>query len=128
MERAGPKMPASRIAHPSSWTMPIHRNPGSSRTKLVVAVLLTIVAGQVDVAGFVIFWNTFTAHMTGNTVHFAMSLVARHWADAAKAGIVIPVFLLGSIIGRSLIEFAVRRKFKRAASLVLLLEAAALSE
>jgi uncharacterized membrane protein YoaK (UPF0700 family) len=108
--------------------MPLRRNPRTASIKLTVAVLLTIVAGQVDVAGFVICWKTFTAHMTGNTVHLAMSVVARHWTDAVKAGLVIPIFLFGSLIGRCLIEFAVRRRFKRAASLVLLLEAAALSE
>ena len=100
----------------------------SQTVKKIAALLLSIVAGQVDVIGFIACWHVFTAHMTGNSVHFAMSLVQGHWADAARAGVVIPVFLVGSLVGRSIIEFCVRRRLRRAASLVLLLEAAALSE
>ena len=98
----------------------------SQTVKKLAAVLLSIVAGQVDVIGFIACWHVFTAHMTGNSVHFAMSLVQGHWAEAARTGVVIPVFLMGSLAGRTIIEFCVRRRLRRAASLVLLLEAVVL--
>lgn len=78
--------------------------------------------------GFLVFWSVFTSHMTGNTAHLGMALVQRHWLDLAKSGLMIPIFLLGSLIGRCVIEYCTRRQLRRAASLVLLIEAIAISE
>lgn len=108
--------------------MQAYANPRSTPVKIAVALLLTIVAGYVDAVGFLLFWNVFTAHMTGNTVHFGISLVARHWTDAWKAGLPIPTFLLGSLAGRCILEFGARRRWRRVASLIFLVEAALLSE
>lgn len=118
-------MPAIERSHPR------HRGAMAMRSQIMkesVAVVLSLVAGQIDVVGFLACWHVFTAHMTGNSVHLAMSLVAGHWGDAVRAGAVIPIFLLGSVVGRSIIEFCVRRRFRRSASIVLLLEAAILCE
>ncbi len=100
----------------------------STPAKITVALLLTFAAGLIDIVGFILFWQVFTAHMTGNTAHLAMSLIARHWTDAAKTGLVIPVFLAGAVIGRAVIELCARMRWRRAASLVFFLEAVALSE
>ena len=90
--------------------MPGIRNPRTTPVKILVALLLTLSAGLVDVVGFLLFWHVFTAHMTGNTVHLAMSIVERHWMEAAKAGLVLPAFLAGSLAGRAVIEYCVRVK------------------
>lgn len=92
--------------------------------KSIVALLLTFAAGFVDIVGFVALLKTFTAHMTGNTVH-----AAYHLATGAEIGglfglAVIGAFLGGSILGRALIEAAARQGLKRIASITLSLEAA----
>lgn len=104
------------------------RSRRSTPSKITVALLLTVAAGQVDVVGFLSFLGVFTAHMTGNTVHLAMSLVHGHGVNAAKAGLMIPLFVAGSVVGRCAIEFGARHRWRRAASFVCLLEAAAVSE
>lgn len=96
--------------------------------KIAVAIMLTVAAGTVDAAGFLLFVHVFTAHMTGNTVHLGIDLIEHHWMQAAKAGLVIPMFLAGSVMGRVVIEYGSRRRWKRAASLIFLLEAATLTE
>jgi uncharacterized membrane protein YoaK (UPF0700 family) len=96
--------------------------------KIAVAIMLTLAAGVIDATGFLLFLHVFTAHMTGNTVHLGIFLVQREWMEAAKAGLVIPVFLAGSLVGRIVVEYGARKHWKRAASLVFLLEAAALTE
>ena len=93
-------------------------------TKGAVALLLTFAAGCVDIVGFLTLYHTFTAHMTGATVHLGQDLLQEHWGDAANAGCVIATFLLGSILGRTFIEVGARRHVRSVASATLLLEAA----
>lgn len=94
------------------------------RTKMAVALLLTFVAGCVDIIGYLSLYHTFTAHMTGDTVHLGENLFRAHGKEAAVAGSVIAAFVLGSIAGRALIEIGARRRIRRVASLNLLIEAA----
>ena len=89
-----------------------------------MALLLTFAAGCVDIVGFLTLYHTFTAHMTGATVHLGQDLLQEHWGDAANAGCVIATFLLGSILGRTFIEVGARRHVRSVASATLLLEAA----
>jgi uncharacterized membrane protein YoaK (UPF0700 family) len=103
-------------------------NSRVKRSKIAVALLLTAAAGDIDVVGFIAFWHVFTAHMTGNAVHLGLSLAQGHWQDAAHAGWVIPVFLVGSVVGRCFVEFGVRHGWRRIASLLFLLEAAGITE
>lgn len=93
-------------------------------TKVAVALLLTFAAGCVDIIGYVTLYHAFTAHMTGETVLLAQNVLAAHWLDAAKAACVIASFLMGSILGRVLIEMGSRTGIRRIASATLLLEAA----
>ncbi len=93
------------------------------RTKAAVARLLTFAAGCVDIVGYLTLYHTFSAHMTGETVHLAENIIGEHWASAALAGSVVAAFLLGSILGRGLIEAGSRRGVRSAASATLLLEA-----
>ena len=94
--------------------------------KAAIALLLSFSAGVVDVVGFLAVYQTFTAHMTGATVHLGMDLMQQNWWQAMIAGGVIASFLLGSIVGRAIIEIGARKQFLRVASLTLALEGALL--
>lgn len=89
-----------------------------------MALLLTFAAGAVDIVGYLTVYRTFTAHMTGDTVHLGHNLLGRNWWSAAVAAAVIGAFLLGSIFGRTLIEVGARHQVRRIASANLLVEAA----
>ncbi len=94
-----------------------------NRTKAAVALMLTFVAGYVDVVGFLALYQVFTANMTGNTVHFAANLLHSKFADAFLAGLVILTFVTGSIVGRAIIEAGARSGIRRTASAAFLIEA-----
>jgi uncharacterized membrane protein YoaK (UPF0700 family) len=97
-------------------------NSGTT-TKAAVALLLTFVAGYVDIVGYLALYQVFTANMTGNTVHFASNLVHSRWQDALLAGSMIPIFVVGSVVGRAIIEVGARNRIRRIASLTLSIEA-----
>jgi uncharacterized membrane protein YoaK (UPF0700 family) len=90
--------------------------------KAGIALLLSFAAGVVDVVGFLAVYRTFTAHMTGATVHLGMALMQHHGWGAMIAGSVIASFLLGSILGRAIIEIGARKQILRVASLTLAIE------
>ena len=94
------------------------------RTKTGVALWLTFAAGCIDIVGFLTIYRTFTANMTGATVRLGQNLIAGRWPDAAKVGCILAAFLLGSIIGRTIIEAGARWRVRNVASATLLLEAA----
>lgn len=94
------------------------------RVKSAVALLLTFVAGCVDILGYLTLFHIFTANMTGNTVHLGDRLLVADWAGAARAGCVIAAFLAGSVVGRTIIEIGSRTRVRTIASAALLLEAA----
>ena len=101
-------------------------SPTSTRPTLlkrVFALLLTFTAGVVDIVGYLSLYHTFTAHMTGTTVHLGNSLVSGRWPEAMFAGTVVVAFVVGSIIGRTIIEIGARRHFRSIASITLALEA-----
>jgi len=93
------------------------------RLKSAVALLLTFVAGFVDIVGYFAIYHLFTAHLTGTTVHLGRDLMMRHWTTAAMAGCVVGGFLAGSIVGRAVIEAGARFRIRRAASVNLAAEA-----
>lgn len=95
-----------------------------ARTKSGVALSLTFAAGIVDIIGYIAVFHFFVGHMTGATVHFGNKLAIGAWDDAAKSGVIILSFVVGSVIGRSIIEAGSRRKKRRVATITLLIEAA----
>lgn len=115
-------MPVAASKHVST-AMQAEQHARHVRTKGAVALLLSFAAGCVDMVGFLTLYHTFTAHMSGATVDLGQDLLQEHWSDAASAGCVIATFLLGSIVGRTLIEIGARRHVRRIASATLLLEA-----
>jgi uncharacterized membrane protein YoaK (UPF0700 family) len=112
----------------------LHRKAGSivqavhqsvrSKVKSVVAVVLTFSAGMVDIVGYIAVYHWFVAHMTGDTVHLGSKLATGQWSDAQKAGTIIGSFILGSILGRAVIEAGARKQQRSIASVTLLAEAA----
>ena len=88
----------------------------------MVAIFLTFVAGCVDVVGFLRIARIFTAHMTGNTVHLANRLNRAEWHQVDLMLAALMAFVLGSIVGRCIIETGARRAFRRVASFALALE------
>lgn len=99
---------------------------GVQRLKSVVALLLTFVAGLVDIVGYLAIYHIFTAHLSGTTVQLGRDLIAHNWAAAAIAGSVVASFFVGSIVGRAMIEAGARRHFRRVASVNLAAQAALL--
>lgn len=94
-----------------------------ARSKAAVALTLTFAAGMVDIVGYLSVYHLFVAHMTGDTVHLGHNLMIGNWNQAARAGTIVVTFVLGSVIGRSIIEAAVRRRIRRVATITLLVEA-----
>jgi uncharacterized membrane protein YoaK (UPF0700 family) len=91
--------------------------------KPAMALLLALVSGCVDIIGYINFGHLFSAHLTGNTVHFGQQLLEARWTLAARAGGIIAAFLAGSLAGRTVIEIGFRRRIQRIATATLLLEA-----
>lgn len=94
-----------------------------AKAKATIALLLTFAAGIVDIVGYITLYHSFVSHMTGNTVHLGSQLVTGNWAQSAKAATVIASFVVGSVIGRAVIETGARRRNRAIATITLLLEA-----
>ena len=88
-----------------------------------MAVLLTFVAGWVDIVGYLAVYHLFTANMTGTTVHLGHDLITGQYAAAVIALSVIGAFLLGSVGGRALIEVGARLHVRSIASITITVEA-----
>lgn len=91
--------------------------PGQNHSeKSAVAILLTFAAGCVDIIGYLSAYHTFTAHMTGNTVHLGNSLFGGDEKEAGLAALVLIAFVGGSLTGRALIEIGARNRIRAIAS------------
>jgi uncharacterized membrane protein YoaK (UPF0700 family) len=97
------------------------------RNKSVVALVLTCGAGAVDIVGYLSAYHTFTAHMTGATVHFGNAVFNGKFSDAAVSATVLVAFVCGSLAGRVLIEVGSRKKLRSIASWTLGIEAVLLA-
>lgn len=103
--------------------MPVRGKPQSNPSKSTVALLLTFVAGSVDVIGFLTLHHVFTAHVSGTTAHLGIDLACHEWNEAAIAATVVAAFLLGSVVGRVIIEIGAQVSFRKIASVTLAIEA-----
>jgi uncharacterized membrane protein YoaK (UPF0700 family) len=91
--------------------------------KTAAALVLTFASGLVDITGYLGVFHFFTAHLTGTTVQLGHSLVARRRADLFAATYIVGAFLVGSLVGRVLIEIGSRNRIRRIASITLTIEA-----
>jgi uncharacterized membrane protein YoaK (UPF0700 family) len=123
-----PSVPAQlyRLRRASNIWLIVHdvRQSARSKVKSAVALVLTFSAGMVDIVGYIAVYHWFVAHMTGDTVHLGNQLVTGRWGDAEQAATVIASFILGSVIGRAVIEAGARKQQRSIASVTLIAEAA----
>jgi uncharacterized membrane protein YoaK (UPF0700 family) len=98
------------------------RDPRRKWAKSFVALLLSFVAGYVDIVGALTVYGVFTAHMTGITVHLGQQLIQHNWKAAIIGSTVLAAFVFGSIIGRVIIEIGSRSAIQHIGSFTLTLE------
>jgi len=103
---------------PASDTVAVEKRP----IKSAVALWLTFTAGFVDIAGAITIYDIFSAHMTGTTVRLGEHLVQQDWNALAITGLVLAAFVVGSLLGRILIEAAARAHFRSIAAITLACE------
>lgn len=112
------------------WSRHLARidNPGANkrRTKSAIALWLTFVAGFVDIAGAITIYDIFSAHMTGTTVRLGEHLVQRDWNALGITGLVLAAFVVGSLVGRIMVEAGARARFRSIAAITLGCETALL--
>lgn len=101
--------------------MPVSREQRLA-AKSVVALLLTFAAGVVDIVGYMMIYHFFTANMTGNTVHLGNKIALNDLGDLSKAASILASFVVGSILGRIIIEAGARKRMRKVASVTLFLE------
>lgn len=98
------------------------RGPLRSLQRTPIALILTWVAGFVDLLGFVFVYNIYIAHMSGNTVAMARHLSRAQDLDAFRHGWPIVVFVIGMIFGSLLFEAQVREMIRLPVPTTLTLE------
>lgn len=94
-------------------------NPDTKRRKFLILVLLTFAAGFVDTAGFIMLFELFTAHITGNTVIALADIVHRGGAGALSAFLMLPIFICTVILATLFIDAVKGYLRKRILSLML---------
>src|SRR5262245_44980710 len=99
-----------------SWTRPANEAEQLSRLEARVPPLLSVIAGMVDLTGFLTLGHIFTAHVTGNLVVAAAAAVHGGPFNLAQA-LAIPVFMLAV----AAIWLIAEASHRRGASLALLL-------
>jgi uncharacterized membrane protein YoaK (UPF0700 family) len=97
--------------------------PFGALQKTPVALILTTVAGFVDVFGYVFIYGVYVAHMTGNTVATARHLVDLQFYGLLRHSWPIVAFVIGLMIGAFILDAQLRRPVAFPVSLPLLLEA-----
>jgi uncharacterized membrane protein YoaK (UPF0700 family) len=99
-------MQSRRGSPADSKTRP--RGPLRSLQRTPIALILTWVAGFVDLLGFVFVYNIYIAHMSGNTVAMARHLSHDQMLEAIRHGWPIMVFVIGMIFGSVIFEAQMR--------------------
>lgn len=70
-----------------------------SAYSITVAMCLAMLAGFVDVIGFLHLGGYFLSFMSGNTTRLAAATVQEHWGDASLVASIIATFVLGAFLG-----------------------------
>src|SRR6266404_5156663 len=84
-------MPISPESSTPPWPESSNDTPDMARFRMRLPPLLSVIAGMVDVIGFVSL-KLFTAHITGNLVVIAALLVRRGQSNMAQI-LAVPIFL-----------------------------------
>jgi len=88
---------------------------------------LASVGGFVDAIGFLVLFNMFTAHMSGNSVWFGAAIGAGSWRIGLHHLFPIPLFATGLAAGAVTVELARRRRLRAPFAPVLMIEMALLA-
>jgi uncharacterized membrane protein YoaK (UPF0700 family) len=99
------------------------RRPLRALQKTPVALVLTGVAGFVDVFGYLFVYGIYVAHMSGNTVAAARHMVDLEWYGFLRNAWPIAAFIAGLIIGGIIFEAQTRGRIRLPVASTLLLEA-----
>lgn len=91
--------------------------------QFAIAVLLTWIAGFVDVVGYLALCQVFVAHMSGNTVGSAARLATGDWAEVSRRAFSILIFVLGVFFGALAARIARRQGIRSRFALSFTLEA-----
>lgn len=111
----------------------VQRTPGvvselEAPTSLRIhARILPVVAGFLDAVGYLALLKVFVAHMTGTTVLLGIGLGRGEWRTLLTAGLAIPFFLSGVLVGFEIERRAAQREFQRPLALQLGAETVLLS-
>jgi uncharacterized membrane protein YoaK (UPF0700 family) len=84
---------------------------------------LACVGGFVDGAGYLVLWEMFTSHMSGNSVKSGVLAGQQQWARALHQAFPIPLFVLGVAVGAALGEVLQRRRVRSTIAVGLGIEA-----
>jgi uncharacterized membrane protein YoaK (UPF0700 family) len=96
--------------------------PGYTKTTVMFGLILTAIAGMVDVVGYLMLSHILPANMSGNTVEGALSWTHGEMAGTSRRLWAVVSFVFGAVVSASLHEWAKRRKLRSPASIALLLE------
>jgi uncharacterized membrane protein YoaK (UPF0700 family) len=71
----------------------------NSRRNVMLACVLSALAGYVDAIGFLHLGGLFVAFMSGNSTRMGVSLAEGHWSSAAESLGLIALFVVGAAAG-----------------------------
>ncbi len=104
------------------------RYKGSARTlkdNIRIATLLSLVAGMVNVAGFLA-TQRLTTHVTGHFAFLMDEVYNLHWQNAVVYLLFVLFFLLGAFVSSLMVEYMVQRNSKNIYTLPVVVESAIL--
>jgi uncharacterized membrane protein YoaK (UPF0700 family) len=101
-------MPTTDFGATHPWALPSDDELALSRLEKWLPTLLSVIAGMVDLTGFLTLGNIFTAHITGNVVLVAALVVRGGRMNPAQI-LAIPVFML-AVAATWLLAKASRRR------------------
>lgn len=81
-------------------------DPDPALRKFSILLLLTFAAGFVDAAGFILLFELFTAHITGNVVIALADIVHRGGVGALTAFLMLPIFAVTVAVLTILVDAA----------------------
>jgi Predicted membrane protein len=103
------------------------REPIPSYRKASTAVVLTGIAGYVDVVGYLSLSHILNANMSGNTIGIAYRTVEQHADLALHRGWAVLMFVVGLFVAAFIHEIGNRKKFRPVAAITLGIEAGLLT-
>ena len=74
-----------------------------------LALFLTLVGGYVDAIGYMVLFQLFIGHLSGDTIDMMVQLGRQNWGQAFHRGFPIPVFVAGVVVGAAMSEALFRR-------------------